>query len=348
MISIFRIIDRYFIGLKLILLFPLRNLYATQRKELISRPKRILVIRLWALGSSLLTFPMISRLRDHYGPDVQYDLLATMRNIGVFRNQGYFGRMWNLFSVSDVLKLIFRFKHYDIVIDAEEYFRISSLMALWCGKVSTGYGNIPARSRTYTYPVSYVPDRHNLLNCLSLLEPLAIDITPPETMEPLVYLREHATKIDTFMKTYADKTCIALHVGGAETAPERFWDTANWVRLTELIYERYGDSVTIFFTGTAFEREAISAVLSNLPENILKNTVDISGKWSIFELSRFLQQVKVMVSNDTGPMHLAAAMGTRTIGLFGPNIPEAFGAYPLSRNTNLYHGDGKIYTRVHL
>ena len=150
------------------------------------------------------------------------------------------------------------------------------------------------------------------------------------------------------METYTDKTYIALHVGGAETAPERFWDVANWIRLTELIYERYRDSVTIFFTGTAFEQEAISTVLSNLPENILKNTVDISGKFSIFELSRFLEKMKVMVSNDTGPMPLAAAMRTRTIGLFGPNIPEAFGAYPLSRNTNLYHGDGKIYTRVHL
>ncbi|EKD44453.1 MAG: hypothetical protein ACD_71C00129G0001, partial [uncultured bacterium (gcode 4)] len=129
---------------------------------------------------------------------------------------------------------------------------------------------------------------------------------------------------------------------------ERFWDLANWVRLTELIYERYGDRITLFFTGTAFEQEAISAVLSNLPENILKNTVDISGKFSIFELSRFLEKMEIMVSNDTGPMHLAAAMGTRTIGLFGPNIPEAFGPYPLNKNTSFYHGDGKIYTRVHL
>lgn len=348
MFTLFRLIDRYLIGLKLILLFPLRSLYAARRKELISRPKRILVIRLWALGSSLLTFPMIKRLRDHYGPDVQYDLLATTRNISVFRNQGYFNHMWNLFSFKDVLTLIFRFKYYDIVIDAEEYFRISSLMALWCGKVSTGYGNIPVRSRAYTYPVSYIPDTHNLLNCLSLLKPLGIDTNPPESMEPLVYLSEQRVKVDAFMEAYIDKICIAFHVGGAETAPERFWDLANWIRLTELVYERYGDKIAIFFTGTTFEQEAVSVVLSHLPENILKNIVDISGKFNKFEFARFLEKMEIMVSNDTGPMHLAAAMGTRTIGLFGPNIPEAFGPYPPDRNTSLYHGDGKIYTRVHL
>jgi ADP-heptose:LPS heptosyltransferase len=58
-----------------------------KKKHIIQHPKTILIVRLWALGSSLLTFPMIKQLQDYYGKDVQYDLLATSRNIGVFKNQ---------------------------------------------------------------------------------------------------------------------------------------------------------------------------------------------------------------------------------------------------------------------
>jgi hypothetical protein len=71
----------------LLCFFWLKYLCVKNKKSRISHPKKILVIRLWALGSSLLSFPMIKQLQDYYGKSVQYDLLATSRNIGVFQNQ---------------------------------------------------------------------------------------------------------------------------------------------------------------------------------------------------------------------------------------------------------------------
>jgi len=53
-----------------------------------------------------------------------------------------------------------------------------------------------------------------------------------------------------------------------------------------------------------------------------------------------------MISNDTWPMHLAPAMWTKTIWLFGPNTPERFGAWPLDKNINLYKGNWKVYIKV--
>jgi ADP-heptose:LPS heptosyltransferase len=53
--------------------------------------------------------------------------------------------MFNLFSLKDLLKLVISFKKYDLVIDVEEYFRTSTLMALWLGKVSIGYSNLKIR-----------------------------------------------------------------------------------------------------------------------------------------------------------------------------------------------------------
>jgi hypothetical protein len=90
-------LDTYIVGFFVLLLFPLKYLSPGHRNKL-QNPKKILVIRLWAMGSSILSFPMIKQLEDYYGDSVQYDLLATSRNIGVFKNQGYFDHAYNLFS----------------------------------------------------------------------------------------------------------------------------------------------------------------------------------------------------------------------------------------------------------
>lgn len=81
-VRLLRCIDKYVMGFFILILFRLKYLSVSPK-----RPKKILVIRLWALGSSLLSFPMIKQLEDHYGKDVRYDLLATSRNSGVFKNQ---------------------------------------------------------------------------------------------------------------------------------------------------------------------------------------------------------------------------------------------------------------------
>jgi heptosyltransferase-2 len=235
------------------------------------------------------------------------------------------------------------------VIDTEEYFRISSLCALWLGKISCGYGNIPARARAYVFPVRYEERVQNLLNCLSLLGPLGISFDAPDKMEPLKYSEEDRDKADAFLVPYAqDMFKIALHSGGAETAPERFWSAKNWVELCERLVAEYGSNVRIFLTGTEFERAQVEKIFAAVSPEASERMVNVCGAFGIFPFARFLERMDVVVSNDTGPMHLAAAMGTPTIGLFGPDIPEAFGPYPPDRNVALYHGEGKNYLRVHL
>jgi ADP-heptose:LPS heptosyltransferase len=130
-VKVLRIIDKYLIWFFIILFFWLKYIFAWKKSNIIQKPKKILVIRVRALWSSLLTFPMIKQLEDYYWKWVQYDLLASTRNIWVYKNQWYFKNMYNLFSFKDVLKLICSFKKYDIVIDTEEYFMISALISLW-------------------------------------------------------------------------------------------------------------------------------------------------------------------------------------------------------------------------
>ncbi|MGA3007827.1 MAG: glycosyltransferase family 9 protein, partial [Opitutaceae bacterium] len=62
--------------------------------------------------------------------------------------------------------------------------------------------------------------------------------------------------------------------------------------------------------------------------------LNLTGKTSLVSLPALVQRADWVISNDSGPMHLAAALGVRTLGIFGPTDPRRFGPYPLTAPTN--------------
>lgn len=129
MIKILRFIDTYIFGFIILLFCWIR--YLPRKSSPL--PKKILVIRIWALGSSLLTYPMIHELRKNF-PDVTIHLLASKRNQSVYRNQGIFDAIFDVFSWKGLWHMWRHFLSYDVVIDAEDYFHLSALISLWTGK----------------------------------------------------------------------------------------------------------------------------------------------------------------------------------------------------------------------
>ena len=119
--------------------------------------------------------------------------------------------MYNLFSRKGILKVFFGFKKCDIVIDAEEYFMVSTLVSLRTGKINVGYDNILNRRLAYINHMHYASKEHNLMNCVNLLKPLGIKVYRPSDMEPLEYAEKDINKVDDFFEEYKDKKIICLH-----------------------------------------------------------------------------------------------------------------------------------------
>jgi len=337
-----RFLDKYIVGFLILILFRLKYFSVSKRK-----PKKILVIRLRALGSSLLSFPMIKQLENHYGKDVQYDLLATSRNIWVFKNQWYFTQIYNIFSLKWFLNTLFSFKKYDIVIDVEEYFRISAFMALWLGKKTIGFGNMWSRKVAYTNPIIYNDQQHTILTFLDLLKPLDIKIYIPQTMEPLIYYPKDEKKVVSFLDQYPHKKFVCMHTWWAETAKERAWPTYKRIELIKILLKDYKE-IVILLSWTYFEKKIAQDIAGWLTVIEQKSVINICWIFNLYEFAFLLKQCNLMISNDTGPMHLAAAMWTKTIGLFGPEMPSKFGPWPLNKNIWLYKWDGKACIKVHL
>ncbi len=346
-VKVLRKIDKYLIWFLVLLFFWIKYLFVWNKKKLIKKPKKILVIRMWALWSSLLTFPMIKQLRDHYWEWVQYDLLASTRNIWVYKNQWYFKNMFNLFSLKDLLKLLISFKKYDIVIDTEDYFMISAFMSMLLGKVNVWYKNIKIRWLAYNAWVIYNDQQHATLTFIDLAKNVWVKWIIPENLEKLKYTDQDKVKVDEFLNWLEYSKIICMHTGLAETVKERAWPKNKRVELIQKVIDK-DRKIKIVLSGTKREHDSVQNIFVSLPKKYHNNVINICWMFSLFWFAYLLERCDLMVSNDTGPMHLAAAMWTKTIWLFWPELPRKFGPYPLTKNVGLYKGRWEAYIKVHL
>jgi heptosyltransferase-2 len=115
----------------------------------------------------------------------------------------------------------------------------------------------------------------------------------------------------------AVRNTVAIHVGCAAGMDFKRWPVERFVALGERIKSRWEDSV-ILLTGTSSE----SALIRDFRKRYSGRSVDASNLGSIERTAVLLKRCQILVSNDTGVMHLGAAVGTPTVGLFGPTSPE--------------------------
>ena len=100
------------------------------------------------------------------------------------------------------------------------------------------------------------------------------------------------------------------------------WPAEYFARLVnELSAAHHGVRFAIF--GGTDDRALGESICRALPDRCL----DLTGRTSLGEMVEWLRRCELMVTNDTGPMHIAAALGKPVIGLFGPTDPRRTGPY---------------------
>ena len=129
-----------------------------------------------------------------------------------------------------------------------------------------------------------------------------------------------------------DKPVAALHVGATKLYKK--WPPDYFATLVAQLRD---NGYQVAFIGAGRDSDDIAAVTDRLPANIAADTVNLCNRLSLRELAAFLQRVRLFVGNDSGPCHLAAAMGAKGVAIFGPTRIDLWG--PLSaRMTVLQEG----------
>ena len=134
---------------------------------------------------------------------------------------------------------------------------------------------------------------------------------------------------------------IGITTTCAETSHYRRWPPEKFIQLSKELIKKY--NATIIFPDIKENKEYINKIIKQINS---KNAINLAGKTTLQELFYLTKKCDIYISNDTGNMHVSAAMGTKTIGLFGPNTPKRFGAYG-EKNINIYKCNHYPYINVH-
>ena len=107
---------------------------------------------------------------------------------------------------------------------------------------------------------------------------------------------------------------------GAEYGPAKRWPVENFIAAARAVSARVANCKWMIFGGAKDARLG-----SQITEQLGASAINLAGKTSLRELMALLKQCEALLTNDTGPMHVAAALGTPVIALFGSTSPELTG-----------------------
>jgi heptosyltransferase-2 len=101
---------------------------------------------------------------------------------------------------------------------------------------------------------------------------------------------------------------------GATYGEAKCWPPERFVEVGKRLVEDYGASILVFGSSRPKEK----ALNANIAQGIGNGCLNLSGETSLLQLASLLRQCTLLVTNDTGTMHVAAAVGTRVVAIFGP------------------------------
>jgi lipopolysaccharide heptosyltransferase II len=323
------------------------------RPRLLAAPSRVLLLRLERIGDLLMTRAAIQAVREQV-PSARIDLVVGSWNEAIARAIPGVTRVETL----DVPWLVrgaarpgaghlartawsWRGRRYDLAINFEGDIRSNALLRLTGVPRRVGFGMAGGGS-LLTDVVAYDPRRHAAVNALRLverafmLEPGALErgIDPRRAASaPPLVLPERArlaaaallgcgTKVDVTDQASGQAPWIALHPGGDRTI--KIWAPDRFVELARRLAAR--GPARFVLTGGPGDRAVADAVASKLSPAL--PVVNLAGRADLLTLAAVLERTAILVTGDTGPMHLAAAVGTPVVGIFGPSDPGRWG--PLS------------------
>lgn len=115
-----------------------------------------------------------------------------------------------------------------------------------------------------------------------------------------------------------DDLLIGLHPGAQK--PFKCWPLKNFIELGKILTEKLNCKIIV--TGNAKERTIVDEVASGI-----RGAIHAAGELSLSETAAVIERMHVFITNDTGPMHIAFALGTQTVALFSPTDPRLCGPY---------------------
>lgn len=296
--------DRYVGILVVALLSPFK-----WKRKLPQEIHSIALLKTAAIGDTVLLSGIIRDLQSHF-PQVHltvftggsnYELALMIPGIDVVKLP-----MTNPWKCLQIIRQY----RFDMWIDFDAWPRINTLLSFFAkAQFKRGF-NTPSEYRHYLYDSSILHLRtlHEIDNYRNLIR----DLIPQVGCNPRVVLEENIQE---------DEKKVVLHLfpGGSQAALKK-WDEGKWITLMHFLNRK---GYKLYLTGGKGDYEENEAIIKKAK---LPSAINTAGTLNLKETAYLLKTAFLVISVDTGIMHLAAALNCRVIGLHGPTSPKRWGA----------------------
>lgn len=265
----------------------------------------LLIIRPGGIGDAVLMAPLIGALRKSF-PNARVEVLAEKRNAGAFSLCPGIDRVMRYDNPWEFWAVLRR--RYEVVIDSEQWYRLSAIVArIIRSQVKIGYGTNDRR-KMFNYTIGYDHDRYEPLNFLNLLRPLKMEFPKMVSSPFLVVPENDQDSADAMLGSLLNRPFIVLFPGAS--TPEKCWGKEKFIQLSVCL-SRNGYSVVVVGGKEDVSTGDIIAVESS--------AVNLSGKTSLQETAGILNRSKLLISGDSGVLHMGFGLGKPTVSIFGPS-----------------------------
>lgn len=300
--------------------------------------RRALVVKLRHHGDVLLSAPVFTVLKNH-APHAEIDALvyedtrpmleghpaiARLHAIGrAWRELAWPAKLaaeWRLFSA-------LRERRYDLLVALTEHNRAAwlarALGVRW--SVAPAY---PGRSRfwkksfTHRFELPKNPRRHAVERNLDALRRLGIQPAPQERRVVLVPGAAAEAAIEARLAAAGLAARGFVHVHPASRWLFKVWPAESFAALVDRLHAA-GHRVVL----TAAPSDPELALVRDIRSRAHADVVDLSGTLSLKELAALAARARLFIGVDSAPMHMAAAMGTPTVAIFGPSGDTEWGPW---------------------
>ena len=309
--------------------------------------RRALVIKLRHHGDVLLATPVISTLH-RLAPGCEIDALVygdtapmvslhpQLTQLHVIDRQWKNQGIWQQMKAEARLLAQLYARHYDLVIHLSVHKRGAWLTRLlrprWSVAPRLGANKnrgFWARSFTHFYPAQSHPDRHTVESNLDSLRALGLTPATPDKRVILIPGTSSEARIDELMLAHGLTAGKFIHIHPTSRWLFKCWPADRVAELCQLLSIK-GWRIVLTAAPDAQEMAMIQTILANQAvRSMLRSNsmIDLSGQLSLKELAALTSHAKLFVGVDSAPMHIAAAMNTPTVAIFGPSGDREWGPW---------------------
>jgi lipopolysaccharide heptosyltransferase II len=295
-------------------------------------PQRVLVLRLERIGDLLMVADALAALRESL-PAARIDLVVGSWNAPLAQamvvadtvetlDAPWLARGAGAVSWPEMVARARRWRQrrYDLAINFEPDIRTNLLLGISGAGVRVGYAS-GGGGACLTDAAAYNPGIHTRDNAIRLVQracPASLHARldrPPTRLQ--VPAAERSRALD-LLGPGDRRLFIGMHASGGRAIKQ--WHLDRFAAVATALAHEHG--ATIVMTGAAADSPIVETVRRSIPPEV--PVVDVSGDLDLLTLAAVLERCAVFVTGDTGPMHVAAAVETPTVAIFGPSDPARY------------------------